>query len=197
LKFQKVLVGTIRVILAAELLAAIISEQYLNAFTALLAFLLSLFPAVMSRRTHLNLSSGIQSAIIVFIFASMYLGEIKGYYELFFWWDIMLHSISGIILGLIGFLLVFALTQNKKSDVRLSPFFIAFFAFCFAVTCGTIWEIFEYFMDTVFGMNMQKTGLDDTMWDLICDTASALATSVAGYIMAKNNLTKEGDRYAD
>ena len=52
---------------------------------------------------------------------------------------------------------------------------------------GTVWEIFEYSMDTVFGATMQKpmlndpSGLTDTMWDLIVDAVGALVMSILGY----------------
>ena len=36
-------------------------------------------------------------------------------------------------------------------------------------------------MDQIFGLNMQKSGLIDTMWDLIVDSIGALLTSLVGY----------------
>jgi len=57
---------------------------------------------------------------------------------------------------------------------------------------GTIWEIFEFTMDQVFGMNMQKpmlndpSGLTDTMWDLIIDAIGAGIISSLGYIHLRN-----------
>ena len=37
-------------------------------------------------------------------------------------------------------------------------------------------------MDRMFGMNMPKSGLADTMWDLIIDCAGAIAGAAAGYV---------------
>ena len=64
---------------------------------------------------------------------------------------------------------------------------MAFFAFIFAVAVGAIWEIFEFSMDSIFGLRMQKSmlgddsGLTDTMWDLIVDTIGAFLISVLGW----------------
>ena len=69
----------------------------------------------------------------------------------------------------------------------MSPFFVAFFAFCFALACGAIWEIFEYLMDVVFGTDMQKSGLNDTMADLIVDSAGAVIISVIGYFFLRDS----------
>ncbi|MFT5142204.1 MAG: hypothetical protein ACI80V_001748 [Rhodothermales bacterium] len=63
----------------------------------------------------------------------------------------------------------------------MSPEFVALFAFMFSVGCGALWEIFEFGMDATFEMNMQKSGLVDTMWDLIVDAIGAGAIAVMGY----------------
>jgi hypothetical protein len=124
---------------------------------------------------------------VVFIFASLFLGEIRGYYTRFWWWDIVLHTGSGFLLGILGFLLVHILNETEKIDFNMKPGFVAFFAFLFAVATGGLWEIFEFSMDKFFGTNMQKemlgdtSGLTDTMWDLIVDTIGALVIAVLGY----------------
>ncbi len=65
--------------------------------------------------------------------------------------------------------------------------FAALFAFIFAVAAGTLWEIFEFFMDQTFGYTMQKamfddpSGLTDTMWDLIVDSLGAGSVAVLGW----------------
>lgn len=62
----------------------------------------------------------------------------------------------------------------------------------FALGVGALWEIFEFTMDSLFGMNMQKpmlgdpSGLTDTMWDLIVDATGALVISVLGWRYLKN-----------
>jgi len=40
-------------------------------------------------------------------------------------------------------------------------------------------------MDSNFGLNMQKSALRDTMWDLIVDCLGALSVSIGGYFYAK------------
>ena len=48
-----------------------------------------------------------------------------------------------------------------------------------------MWEIFEFGMDSVFGTNMQKSGLRDTMGDLIVDTIGAAVVSTIGYFYVR------------
>ena len=69
------------------------------------------------------------------------------------------------------------------------------FAFLFAVTIGTLWEIFEFFMDQFFGLNMQKpmlgdpSGLTDTMWDMIVNAIGATCISFVGWRYLKSKQT--------
>jgi uncharacterized membrane protein YjdF len=124
---------------------------------------------------------------ILFVFASMFLGELHGYYTRYWWWDIALHTTSGLLLGIFGFLLVYILNKDDRVDLSMQPRFVALFAFVFAVALGAVWEIFEFSMDQIFGTNMQKamfgdaSGLTDTMWDLIVDSIGAAIVSLIGY----------------
>ncbi len=90
---------------------------------------------------------------------------------------------------------------NKSENVvfRLSPKFVALFAFCFAVAVGGLWEIYEFLVDELMGQNMQKfilpdgtilighQALSDTMGDLIIDAIGALIASIIGYISILKN----------
>ncbi|MEA3323353.1 MAG: hypothetical protein U9Q12_03965, partial [Patescibacteria group bacterium] len=65
-------------------------------------------------------------------------------------------------------------------------FFVALFAVCFSMAVAVVWEIFEYVMDIGFGTNMQKSGLVDTMEDLIVATIGALIVGLLGYLYLKH-----------
>ncbi len=97
------------------------------------------------------------------------------------WWYLVLHTSSGFLFGILGFLLVYVLNEKKELDLDLNASFVALFAFAFAISFGVFWEIFEYSMDAVFGTNMQKSGLQDTMWDLIVNSMGALVISILGW----------------
>ena len=100
------------------------------------------------------------------------------------------------MIGFIGFSLIDIL-NNDNEKVTLSPFFIAFFALCFAVMVGVIWEFYEFTSDGILGTNMQKyklkdtteligrEALKDTMEDLTVDVLGAFIASTIGYISLK------------
>ena len=102
---------------------------------------------------------------------------------MFVWWDLFLHSLSGIILGLIGFSIAYMIFYYHKIDI--SPHFVTLFTITFAISLGALWEIIEFSLDSIFGFNMQKSGLVDTMWDLIVDMLGAAIIGAAGYLYIK------------
>lgn len=178
---HKWLSAVLQVAILFGLIIALYERYWLNVFLISGILLLTFLPTFVSRRLAVFIPPEFEMATIVFIFASLFLGEIRGYYLKFWWWDIILHSSSAFLLGILGFLLVYVLNQSEKIDLYMKPIFMAMFSFAFAVSVGVLWEIFEYAMDRVFALKMQK-GLVDTMWDLIVDTAGALVISLIGYV---------------
>ncbi len=181
IKFKIVLVWLFRLLLIGAIIVDIIILNWLSLFIASLALMTTFIPNLLSDNKILYIPSDIQVIIIIFIFASLYLGELRNFYYRFWWWDNMLHAFSGTILGFIGFTLIYFLNREEEIDIVLSPIFVALFAFTFAVSIGVVWEIFEFTMDSLFALNMQKSGLVDTMWDLIADCIGSGIASYYGY----------------
>jgi uncharacterized membrane protein YjdF len=170
------LIWTALVIAAAE---ALITGRFSLAFIALVTLGLSMAPALVARWAQITVPKSFMLAVVMFVGGTIFLGEVFDFYEKFWWWDIAMHGGSAIGFGLIGFVLIFMMFQGDK--FAAPPSAIAFFAFCFAVAIGATWEIFEFGMDQLFGLNMQKSGLVDTMGDLIVDSIGALIGAGAGY----------------
>ena len=151
-------------------------------------FFITFLPIILGNRFQVKIPSEFELLAVVLVYASLFLGEVHGYYLKFWWWDLVLHTSSGFLLGILGFLLVYVLNEKKEIDLDLKPGFVALFAFVFAIAFGTYWEIFEFAMDQSFETNMQKSGLTDTMWDLIVNSIGALIISLLGW----GYLRKEG-----
>ncbi len=149
-------------------------------FVAIATLALAIAPAFLASRLNIRLPVPFLIATTLFIFASVFMGEAFDFYERVWWWDIALHGTSAIGFGLIGFLFIFMLFEGDR--FAAPPSAMAFIAFCVAMTIGTLWEVFEFLMDHWFGLHMQKSGLDDTMTDLMIDAGGATIGAVAGYI---------------
>jgi hypothetical protein len=185
---NRVLLIFLQLIMAAEVVVLLIRGEWLSAFLVIMIMAITIAPTLFKERLPVKIPPEFTILVIIFVFASLFLGEIQDFYLKFWWWDKVLHISSGLLLGIFGFLLVYVLNENSRIHVYLNIRFVALFAFLFAVATGTIWEIFEFGMDRFFGTNMQKmipgdplSGLTDTMWDLIVDTLGAAAMSLLGW----------------
>ena len=167
-------------LLLLAFIGGVFSARYAASFLALGTFVLTLVPLLAARKFDVYVPRRFMGAIILFIFATLFLGEVVDFYNRYWWWDVLLHGGSAMGFGLIGFLAVFMMFQGDR--FAAPPIAIGVFGFCFAMSIGAIWEIFEYAMDQTFNMSMQKSGLQDTMWDLIVDAIGGLIGAGAGVI---------------
>lgn len=174
-------------VMAIELVLLLREQLWMSAAGLLAIMAITSAPALLGRRLPVRIPREYEILAILFVFAALFLGEFRSYYARFWWWDIALHVTSGLLLGIVGFLLVYVLNESSRIDMHMRPRFVALFAFVFAVACGAVWEMFEFGMDQLFGTQMQKpmlgdpSGLTDTMWDLIVDTLGAAVISGFGW----------------
>ncbi len=167
------------------LLFSLWQHSWLNAFAVAGILLLSFLPKFIRHNYKVFLPVEFDFLAILFVFATIFLGEIHAYYTRYWWWDAILHTSSGFLLGTAGFLLVHILNREPKIHLKMKPGFVSLFAFTFALAVGGVWEIFEFGMDSAFGFHMQKSGLTDTMWDLIVDAAGAAIIAILGYFYTR------------
>lgn len=145
-----------RLLVFAILLRALIGGQYESVYTCLLTLLLLMLPAMIERRLGVRLPTGLEVTLICFIFAAEILGELACFYVTVPFWDKAMHTVSGFIYAAVGYSMADVINRNKKISVELSPIFLALVAFCFSMTIGALWEIFEFAVDNIFTRDMQK-----------------------------------------
>ncbi|PZO82127.1 MAG: hypothetical protein DI629_01260 [Mesorhizobium amorphae] len=139
-------------------------------------------PTATRKRHPFVLPVPIELAIALFVFGSLFLGEILGWYDRIWWWDLLLHSSSGVLLSALGLLFAYGI-GGKSLNAR-----VAFlFAPMLAMSVGTVWEFFEFAIENLFGVAMQTpqvsggSGLVDTMWDLIVNAVAAVGVALYGW----------------
>ncbi len=127
------------------------------------------------------------SLFYFFLFLTSYLGTFRNLYQVIPYWDNIVHFVSGILLG---FLAMFFLNFVYKKQQKSNAFFVFIFVFSFAIAIGTIWEIYEFTCDSLFGLNLQRylnpqgvayVGHDavvDTMIDIIMSCCGALLIGI-------------------
>ena len=173
----------IQAAVAIGLILFVLRHDWENSFLTVLVLGLTLLPPFLFRRYRVYIPPEFQLVAASFVFLSLFLGSAAGLYHYFWWWDILLHTGSGFLLGIIGFLTLFLLNQTDRIPAGIRPAFLCFFGVTFAVFLGVMWEIFEFAIDLLVpGQNMQsiETGVGDTMVDLIVDTFGAVIVGLMG-----------------
>ena len=198
--------GTILILSTLLLIGQIISIIFLDSdvavghvafqlFENLLMIIVTLVPVSLGRTINVQMPKAMEIAFVGFCFASLVMGDLLDFYGRFPWWDIVLHGISGIMLGILGYAVFNFLNGNAAPA---SPLYLSLWIICFAMASGAIWEIWEYITDGIFGLNSQEfltTGgtfdsttplhgrdaLKDTMEDLMLDFMGATTIAFITY----------------
>lgn len=173
------------IILVATSITCIVLRQWKDFFLTLFAIVCLILPFGVTRIAHrkrIELPSSFQRITLIFIFLAQYLGEIKKFYLIFWWWDLSLHAISGsyAVIVALYFIKGSIRKEHETTDQRFS-LFTAIFAFNFSITLGTLWEMFEFIGDYLLKSNMVKGGLEDTATDLLVKILAALITAILCY----------------
>src|SRR3989338_5360611 len=103
----------LRLIILIEALTAAWNKNLFLLFLSVGILLLTFIPSFIERNYKLNLPTEFELLVVIFISSSLFLGEVKKFYLKFWWWDIFLHSMYAMILGFIGFLIVYILYTEK------------------------------------------------------------------------------------
>jgi len=148
---------------------------------AVISMALFASPFLLRKQTKIYIPTLFSLFISLFLYATLILGQLEQYYQKFWWWDSMLHAGSGIAFGLTGLMVILIFFRLGK--IAAPRGILCLFAFCFALSIGLLWEVFEFIGDQLLHTNMQQlqTGVVDTMKDLIMDTIGAFIGSVIGY----------------
>lgn len=159
----------LRILVIGMMILQFFNQNYQNFFLCILTLILMIMPSVVQATFKVEFPSLLEIIILLFIFAAEILGEISSFYLKFPYWDTILHTLNGFLCAAIGFSMVEIMNGNKKLKFELSPLFMAIVAFCFSMTIGVLWEFFEFFMDTVYHLDMQKDTIINSIYSVTLD----------------------------
>lgn len=170
---------SLRFLVILTLIAQLFNKNYENVFLCILTLLLLIIPSFIQVEFKIELPTTLEIIVLLFIFSAEILGEINSYYIRFPFWDTLLHTLNGFLAAAIGFSLVDIMNTDNRLQFKLSPLFVAIVAFCFSMTIGVCWEIFEYCMDIIFHLDMQKDTIIHTITSVTLDPSkSNIAMSI-------------------
>ena len=120
---------------------AFVLGEFQAMFTAIMMFVLTLVPYIVSKRMNINLPWFVFFLIALALWIHT-AGYIQGYYTLFYpYYDKVAHLVSGTTVALLGFLGVIFLDKYWKMTLT-TPFIIGF-TIIFSVALGAFWEMYE------------------------------------------------------
>ena len=163
----------LRLIVVAELVLSILRGEYESAFICLLVLILFILPFFIQQNFGIQLPTTLEIIILLFRFAAEILGELEGYFITYPDWDTMLHTTTGFLCAATGFALIDILNRNSRIKFHLSPIYVALAAFCFSMTVGVLWEFFEFGMDRLFHLDMQKDTVVQSITSVMLDPTNS------------------------
>ena len=196
----KVIANIIRILIAIITIFLIFKKEYKNIGILILTMILTFYDVFVEKILKIKLENNLKISIILFIFSAQCLGTALGFYGKFLWWDTMLHTLSGVIFFFVGETVIKQL-NNTLADSNINKKTIIAFGVCFSLATGVVWELFEFFVDTFLGKNMQvakgfvgQDAIKDTMIDLISVTLGTVGIviiqKIKELIGGKNEKTK-------
>ena len=178
----------LRLMVLATLVSSVIRSEYESAFICLLVLVLFMLPFFIQQNFGIELPSTLEIIILLFIFAAEILGELECYFITFPYWDSMLHTTTGFLCAATGFALIDILNRNSRIKFELSPIYVALAAFCFSMTVGVLWEFFEFGMDRIFHMDMQKDTVVSSITSVMLDpTNKNIPVPIDGMTLVTGN----------
>lgn len=148
------------------------------------SLLLTYIPEIFTKIWKVQVPMGARVIYTVFLFGSQFLGSFLGAYTYFSWWDVMLHSVSGVFIGYVALIVILAADKKGTLFKERRIALIVVIIISVAIASAGIWEMIEFTGDTFFGTNAQLSSLQDTMEDIICGTIGGiLYAAYTGIIM--------------
>lgn len=179
-KTQAIIYLLISLALVSSLISSFIQNSWSAFFLILVVIILSLTPIFLKYKFDIEIGKNMQLSFVAFLFATIFLGEIRNFYDQYPWWDSVLHFWAGF--GLTVFGLAILMQIYKQRDLENYPFPSALYAFSFTGMFLGAWEIFEFVADSLqLAENKMQPSLADTMYDLIIGYAAAFIFAVFGY----------------
>lgn len=121
-----------------------------------------------------------QTLLNLFIFVAVCIGSTFNNRTTFEHFDTVTHFGSGFLAAWFGY--DFANIIYRKRGGNLGPAMSSLFSLSFSLSIAVGWEIYEFTMDQLYGLDLQK-GNSDTMGDFICcAVGSVLAMLLVAFL---------------
>lgn len=136
------------------------NKLYVDLLKTIVILPVILLPKIVNK-VKLKIDPKLELTYILFITFAYFLGVIINLYDKISWYDTIMHFLSGVFTGYLGYYFL----KDKKNKI-----FNILFILGFVSLIALSWEVFEYIASILFDVDPQKvklTGINDTMKDII------------------------------
>ena len=171
---SKILVILMNILTVIIAILAFCNNNYSRVLTYIAIFPILLVPFIINK-TKYKLTDLETMMYYIFIFLADFLGCVVNLYNTIFWYDMFVHFISGIATFILALIIYKHISKDNNKILKI--------IFCMGIVAliAILWELFEYFMDTCIGMDLQHTldtGVTDTMQDMLVALLGGLISSL-------------------
>lgn len=157
--------------------------EFLEAiFAVIFTHLWDFFQIFGTRSFIIEVSPDSATGLNIFIFVAVCIGSTVNNRTDFEHIDLLTHFIAGLISAYFGYDLANIIFRKRG---YLGPAVSSFFSICFAQFIAVGWEIYEFSMDSIYGLNLQRreTGVLDTMTDFcVCAAGSVFGMLLVAFL---------------
>ena len=157
--------------------------EFLEAiFAVIFTHLWDFFQIFGTRSFIIEITPETATGLNIFIFVAVCIGSTVTNRTDFEHIDVLTHFVAGLISAYFGYDLANIIFRKRG---YLGPAVSSFFAICFAQFISVGWEIYEFTMDSIYGLNLQRreTGVLDTMTDFcVCAAGSVVGMLLVSFL---------------
>ncbi|MBS3087725.1 ATP-binding protein [Candidatus Pacearchaeota archaeon] len=177
-----IITNLIRFILFLTFIYAITSNRTLVQTISAIAFVITFIPTILNKIFNIQIPASAEILYLMFVYGLLILGEQRGFYHGLWWWDILMTFTASLALGFTALSIIHVL--HKTNRINTNPFLAAILIFSLTLSLATLWEVFEFTLDTLISSGLQAS-LIDTMQDISINVLGAVLISIAGYTSLK------------
>ena len=182
----------LRIVSTVLLVMSIWDRDLAGIIACFLTIVVSFIPTVLEKDFKITLPWSLDLLMASALLLHVGGNTLKAYY-LIPGYDTITHFVSSIFISFMAFVVIYIL--DKYWDALLmDTYALAFMVVIFTMAMGVVWELFEWGIDLLFGIELQW-GLHDTMKDLLVDTIAGIIMGVVGVSLIKrgsfDEITKE------
>jgi hypothetical protein len=151
----------------------LIKKDYLMAVSSIVVIILPFAIYIFERIIKKIIPDDIKLSYLAFVLLSAVLGAIANLYGNLYFYDKIVHFLSGVVIALAFFIGLKFFDEN----IRYKKWIIILGTTIFNAGVAAFWEICEFYFDMVFNKHVQR-GLTDTMTDMIAAIIGCIILSL-------------------